>query len=89
MNKLFEERERINRLYDAPEHRRIKYSAIAVISIVIILLLSLTIWIDKIPPKTIMIMRGCAGLGAIIFVILVGVLTYRVYRQHLDNRIRH
>lgn len=57
MNKLFEERERINQLYDAPGNRRIKYSAIAVISIVIILLLSLTIWIDKIPPKTMMIMR--------------------------------
>ena len=31
-------------------------------------------------------MRGCAGLMAILFVVLVGILSYRVNKQHVNNR---
>ncbi len=86
MNKYLQEREELNNLYDAPENRRLKYCAITIIALVIILLLSMTIWIDKISTTGILIMRGCAGLGAIAFVIIVGILSYHVNKQHISNR---
>ena len=46
----------------------------------------MTIWVDKIPSNYILIMRGCAGLGAIIFVVIVGILSYRVNKPHISNR---
>ncbi len=79
------DRDAVNRLYDAPENRRLKHAALAVITVVVILLLSMVIWLEDISSKTMLIMRGCAGLGAIVFVALVGVLSYRVNKRHLDN----
>lgn len=80
------EREELRRHYNAPKYRRMKYCAIAIIAIVIILLLSMTIWIDKIPTNVLVVMRGCAGLGTILFVVIVGILSYRVNKQHISNR---
>lgn len=86
MNKYLQERKELNNLYDAPENRRLKYCAITIISLVIILLFCMIIWIDEISTTGILIMRGCAGLGAIAFVIIVGILSYRVNKQHISNR---
>lgn len=88
MNKYLREREEVNRSYNKPENRRLRNVAIAVIGIGILLLLSMIFWMDKIPYRVMLIMRGCAGLAAIIFVVLVGILTYRVNKQHIINRRR-
>ena len=48
--------------------------------------LSMTIWVDKIPSNFILIMRSCAGLGTTLFVVIVGILSYRVNKQHISNR---
>ena len=86
MDKYLQEREELRNLYNAPKYIRMKYCAITIITIVIILLLSMTIWVDKIPSNVILIMRGCAGLGAILFVVIVGILSYRVNKQHINTR---
>lgn len=86
MNKRLQEREEINKLYNLPENRRLKYVALAVMAVVVVLLLSMTIWLENIPPKVMLIIRGCAGLGALVFVVLVGILTYRVNKQHITDR---
>ncbi len=86
MDKYLREREELRRLYNAPKYRRMKYCAITVIAIVIILLLSMINWVDKIPTNILLIMRGCAGLGATIFVVIVGILSYRVNKQHINTR---
>lgn len=86
MNKRLQEREEINKLYNLPENRRLKYVALAVMAVVVVLLLSMTIWLENIPPKVLLIIRGCAGLGALVFVVLVGILTYRVNKQHITDR---
>ena len=86
MNKRLQEREEINNLYNLPENRRLKYVALAVMAVVVVLLLSMTIWLENIPPKVLLIIRGCAGLGALVFVVLVGILTYRVNKQHITDR---
>lgn len=31
-------------------------------------------------------MHGCAGLMAILFVVLVGILSYRMNKQHINDR---
>jgi hypothetical protein len=86
MNKRLQEREEINKLYNLPENRRLKYIALAVMAVVVVLLLSMTIWLENIQPKVMLIIRGCAGLGALVFVVLVGILTYRVNKQHITDR---
>ena len=73
MRKFLQRKNEIDELYNAPQNRRLKYSAIAVIAVAVLLLLSMLIWIDKIPVKAMLFMRGCAGLGALIFVILIGI----------------
>ena len=89
MNKLFKEREDINKLYNAPEYRRWRYVAFAVISIAVILLLSMIIRIDDLSPKIMLFMRGCVGLCALIFVIIVGIITYKVNTRYINNRNHH
>ena len=86
MDKYLRECEELRDLYNAPENKRLKYCAITIIAIVIILLLSMTIWVNKISTNVLLIMRGCAGLGATIFVVIVGILSYRVNKQHINNR---
>lgn len=86
MHKYLHEREEINQLYDAPKNRGLKYVALAVIAVAILLLLYMTFWIDNIPPITMSIMRGCAGLCAIVFAVLYGILSYRVNKEHIKNR---
>lgn len=85
MNKYFPDNEEKKRLYDTPGNRRLKYAALSVAGAVIILLLSRMIWTGEISQKDMIIMRGCAGLGAIIFMVITGVLVYRVNKQHIEN----
>lgn len=84
--KLLQERAELNRLYNVPTNKRLKYCALVVIAITIALLLAMIIWMEDLSATSMQIMRGCAGLGAIIFVVLVGLLTYRVNSQHIQNR---
>lgn len=86
LGKRLQERMEKDRLYKTPENRRLKYAALAVIAIAIMLLLSMAIWIEEISTRTMLLMRGCAGLCAIIFGVLVGILTYRVNKQYINNR---
>lgn len=86
MNRYLQEHEELNNLYNAPENRRLKHIAIAIITIVIVLLLSITIWIDDISTNAMLIMRGCAGFGAAMFVVIVGIMSYRVNKKHIINR---
>lgn len=85
IEKIMEEREDMNNLYHAPKYRKLKYWALAIITTVILLLFATIIWMEELTPNALLIIRGCAGLGALIFVVLVGVLTYRVNR-HIQNR---
>lgn len=86
MNKYPNHRNEINQLFNAPQHRRLKYAALTVIGIVIALQIVMIIWIDEIPDRTILIMRGCAGVGAIIFVVLVTIIAFRVYSEYFKTR---
>ena len=70
--------EEIKKLYNTPVNRRLKYCALGAISVSIALMIIMIIWMDEISAKMKLFMRGCAGLCAIVFVILCGCLVYRV-----------
>lgn len=71
----------LKKLYRTPANLRLKYWALASISVLIVLFLAMIIWVDDISYKWWMFMRGCAGLFAIIFVLLCAILVYRVNRD--------
>lgn len=86
LERYVREREEINSLYNAPRNKRLKYAALAAIGVSIALMLAMIFLMDELSVRTMMIMRGCAGLGAIVFVVLCGVLAYRVNKEHLQER---
>ncbi len=86
-----ERNRRMQELYNAPANRCLKRVALLVIAVVIVLLLSMVFLLDHISPRMLLLMRGCSGLGALVFVVLVGVLVYRVNKAYIgqDKDSRH
>lgn len=78
-------RDELNKLYNKPTNRKIKYCAVAVISIVLALMLAMLIWMEQLSYRSLLLMKGLAGLFAIIFVVLIGVLVYRVNREYINS----
>lgn len=78
-------RDDLNKLYNKPANRKIKYCALVAISITIALMLAMLIWREQLSYRNILLMRGFAGLLAIIFVVLCGILVYRVNREYINS----
>ncbi len=76
----------LKKYYDTPVNRRLKYVAIAFMAVAIIIMLCLILWLDDISVRLMLIMRGTVGLFALIFVILVAVLEYRVWRAYIMEK---
>lgn len=79
-------KDELNKLFNKPANRKLKYCAIASISITTALMLAMLIWIEQLSSRQLLLMKGFAGLFAIIFAILYGVLVYRVYREYIDTK---
>ena len=62
MRNYLRKREELRNLYNAPENRLLKYWAIVIIAIVIVLLLSIIIWADKISTNAYARLRGLGCL---------------------------
>lgn len=73
----------LEKLYNTPANRRLKRIAICVIALAITLLLSTIFLLDHVTWRIIAILRGTAGLLALLFVILLTILLYRVNRAAL------
>lgn len=86
MNDYWRHKEEIDRRFNAPENRRLKYAAFAVIGAVIAAQIALIFFLDDISERTRLFVQGCIGLGAIVFVVLMVVLTYRVYSDYFHSR---
>ena len=69
--------DRIGRM---PSNRIYKYVGLAFIVIGIILMLVTIIGIDSFSLKTILILRGSAGVCAAFFIIFVAIYLFRVYK---------
>lgn len=83
MANYFEKRDRFQqereKYYRERTNTRLKYAALISIGISIILLLTMAFGIVDLNNTTaIIFIRGCAGLFALIFVVLVAIIVYRV-----------
>lgn len=79
----------LDRIYHARVNMRLKYIAVGILGIGIALLLVATLCFDHISWTTMLVMRGCAGVSAIIFVILTGILVYRVNNEYHQCKYRN
>lgn len=75
----------LKKLYNKPANLRLKHIALCVIGIAIAILVSMIFLIDKASWQLLAVMRGCVGVLAIIFVIIVAVLVYRVNRDYITG----
>ena len=48
----------IDNLFNAPQFKKIKYAALIVIGIIIAIQIATIVWIDSIPYKTMIFLRG-------------------------------
>lgn len=79
-------RDELNKLYNKPANRKIKYCAAVAISITLALMLVILICMEHLSYRNLLLMKGFAGLFAIIFAVLYGVLVYRVNREYLNGK---
>lgn len=82
------DREELKKLYNTPTNLRLKNIALCVIGVAIAIMISLIFLMDIISMQLLAVMRGCAGVLAIIFVIIVAVLVYRVNSAYIAGK-RH
>lgn len=79
------DREGLKKLYNTPANLRLKYIALCVIGVAIAILISMIFLVDKVSWQLWYFLRGCAGVLAIIFVIIVTVLVYRVNSDYITG----
>lgn len=77
---------KMDEYYNARKYRTLKYAALTAVAVGVILLLCIAFCIDNIAQNVMLIMRVCAGLCAITFVVLVTIITYRANKEYLTNR---
>lgn len=79
---------KINKLYNSTANKKIKYIALCIASLIVVLQLVLIVRIDTILDRTRLILEGCIGLLAIIFVIIVAILIYRVNSAYINEKYK-
>ena len=79
-------RRELEKYYNEKPNLRLKYAAIASIAIAIILHLINAFGLVGTSTTVLQLLRGCAGLFAIIFVVLVTILVYRVNAAYLNDK---
>lgn len=75
----------IDKLYQTGANLRLKYAALGVVGVACILMLILAFCMDFISFGITLFLKGCVGLCAIAFVIMVAILVYRVHRDYFRN----
>lgn len=90
MGRYFDNKHELDEAFEkfsrTPANRRLKYTAFGAITIAIALLLTMSFFGDSFSWTIILVIRGCAGVFAIVFVILIGILSYRANSAYIHNR---
>lgn len=87
MNRFQQEREKL--YYREKTNTQLKYAALISIGISILLLLTIAFgFVNYKNTTVILFMRGCAGLFALIFVVLVTIIVYRVNVSYFNDKSR-
>ena len=79
LEKTYKEKTEINKIAQLPVNRKYKYIAIVFGIIAIVLLIIMIFGLDSFSLTAFIVLRGCVGLFAILFLIFVGYYLYRVY----------
>lgn len=93
MANYFEEKEKLQReqekYYREKTNLRLRYAALISIGISIMLLLIIAFgFSDTTDTNVLLFMRGCVGLFALLFVVIVGVLVYRVNTSYIEEKAK-
>lgn len=83
------DKEKLNELRKTKENLRLRNIAIGVAGVAIALMISCVFFMDQISWRTYHLIRGCIGLFAIIIVIIVAVIEYRVHRTYFRQNTLH
>ncbi len=73
-----QEKAEIKRISNTPTNRWLKYFTMALLVMSALSLMSIAIWLDDMPDRTMLFLRGCAGLFAILGIIIYAILMFRV-----------
>ena len=79
------DRDEVGKLYNTPANLRLKRIALCVIVVAIAIMISMIFLVDKVSWELLYFMRGCAGVLAIVFVVIVAILVYRVNRAYITE----
>lgn len=84
-------RREFRRYYNERTNKRLKYIALASISAAIILMVIMVFSLDSLSMRSLLFMRGCAGLFAIVFIVLAATIVYRANVSYFKDKakIRH
>lgn len=85
-DKFIAERDRLNAWFKRPKYRIWKYIIIGDATALFLLLLATIVFMDILSWNAVMIMRGCAGVLGIGFVVLAAMFYYLVYRDYIKHR---
>ena len=77
------DKEELKKLYNTPANLRLKYIALCVIGVAIAIFISMIFLVDKVSWQLWYFMRGCAGVLAIVFAVIVTIFVYRVNRAYI------
>lgn len=80
------DRNELGKLYNSPENLRLKRIALCVIGAAAAILIITIFILDRISWQLLCVLRGCAGILAVIFVVIVTVLVYRVNKAYISGR---
>lgn len=81
----YRRRMELNKLYQSRRHRGLKYTAMGVFGVVVILFLTMIIVMDRLSVRMLLLLRGCAGALTIIGVALYAVYVYRINRDYQNG----
>lgn len=79
---IYKEQEEKEKIAQLSSNVKLKYFALSFISVSIVLLLIIVIWFDTLSPTVFHVLRGCAGLGAILFILVLAIYFYRINSIH-------
>lgn len=88
LEKINKEKEELSKIAQLPANRKLKYLALFLISIGIALLIIMIIWYNELSREAFLVMRGCAGLFAIFFAIIVTIYLFRINLAYHKQRYK-
>lgn len=81
-------RQEMNDMYSDSRDKGLKIALGLALGIIVVLSVVILVWLNDLSDCTFMILRGLTGFGAVVAVVVAGVLSYRVSCRHIQSRGR-